>query len=1472
MELDPQVLALLRAEDDAQQDDATVAPVGLDPAVLSILDNTEPPDPSPAVKLDPEVLGIVAKRGDEIKIRRDYLRDKYIPKLIAPLFGERRKWSKQAIKEITDPEEREWLIGQVREYSKARAWAEEEEYNRSGYFGRLSKRGQQVGGAFATGAAGQVGALTDFIDWFEGRGDTMEEVQFKRELESAKQTEDPSLGRDPSWALQGAAGATGMTPDLSAGLLVGVKGGAPAMFAYWTARIFPERRDDFIEMGFSPAVAATAGAVTAAGEAAIELINIGPPGLKKLGGEVLGKGVIRRGVVEAIEKFGGKRLKAIVGKNPVVAKVIGEGVDAAERIFGEVSEEGLQRGVGRFSQYFAAKADDDIEGPIFADIAPEMYQSMVGSAPGIIALGTGSGGGMMIGEHVTARQEAKQERINKEILSYADEGKTPSRTTRRGWGFPEEGWRTAEQRLDSVQHAAEEIRAEERIEAETQAMLQEPPVVAEAVAEEPLETEVATEARILEGSEGAAEAAEGPVRKWDDPVSPGAADRIEAQRAADAGIEPGPGFLAEETGAKPIGERFADRERPDIIAGGKPLDLATGDAEVDRRLKKSSIVAGQAKGIKKRVGDALETAWRYTTRAHVHLPLDDEHATARETFRLLKAVPQQAVDEAIRTVATIVVKLGTDQVKLFESAIVAQNQARTIKRNAELPPENRQSLRHGFTPETAAKWYDKVFSQVEATPVVKEALELRGKVVRGLVTDLVERNMLPESTLVDPEGYFHQQVNMTQEAKRRSGRLAGVRRKKRGFQKKRTEGRDISSEEYDYSTSYVTSESEWFADSFAELAKADLLETLLDRYEVTEEFKAEAKKAGMALEDFVKLQSEFGTWQIRPGSPFYRAFSIPEKIGEQLQKGIIEEANLTADEVRQVIAIGGKYKTVVLPQTVIDQLEATEKSTDQHWLEELHRQAMSAWKGYVLLNPKRIIGYNVRNFTGDVDPVLAADPKILKAIPQAFKELWGYHRGNLALSPRLREARNHGVTTAGFLSGEISETSELQIFRRLKPAEQRSLMKNPLKLYMEVVRPYVEMRENILRYAAFLTYYDQIEAGELSHYGAAKKSTVETLAKEMGTGVAAAHMSRELLGDYGNMTAAGEFMRSKLFPFWAFQEINIKRYPKLTVNAIRSGEGRGRTGAVLSAVALSRMGGAYAAWWTWNNLIYPALFGSDDEDKLGDFDKANPHLLLGPNADGTFKVFRNVGALGDFLEWFGINEAISLLDEYKAGQVELGDVGKEMGAAWIEKAVGLLRPDVKAGYEVVTGQSLFPTPFKPRSVERDVAVANVFALGDEWKAFKGLVAGEGNRARKHYWKRWLVGVVDPRQTSLGEMYDARRRFLESKGIREGGVYPVSEYKQARDAASNEDYAAFAEWKSAFQERHGPKAVDKFRSFLSRLDPIASRLNDADEVEFESEFLTAEQRAKLMEVRDYAAGLEELLVQWWVASEQEPPLN
>ena len=493
----------------------------LDPQVMKSLEGVS--------FLDPEISTSLDRTEEAIERRRSLLRDKYAWNLVAPLSGTRESYSEKAIKEVTDPAERQWLIEEVGRIAQAQSWAKEKKYAESGLIkpgfsepafigGRFGVRAQQVGGAFAEAGTAMTGAAADFRDWIQCRGRTVDEVRFKRQLEAAKQGADPSLGRDAPLSLRAAAGMAGMAPDLSAGLLAGATAGPWAMAGYWTARLFPERNEDYLEMGLSPAAAATAGAVTAAIESAIELLNIDPTGVSKGVVAQLAKGVARRAVSDAIKKYGGKRLIALTTKYPAIRTAIGAGLDALERVGGETIEEGLQRGVRDVGKYLAAKTDEKIEGPVFSSIAPAMWQEMKDALPAIAALGGGPGMVSVTGEYMGAQAEVKRASVEKEILEYADQGKTPSRGTRIKWGLPEEGWESRKQRREGVQQLAQDIRSQAEIDEQAKAMLEAPPEAAQKAGEigreagVPMATipgEVAPEAA------GAAEVGAGAKQPWE---------------------------------------------------------------------------------------------------------------------------------------------------------------------------------------------------------------------------------------------------------------------------------------------------------------------------------------------------------------------------------------------------------------------------------------------------------------------------------------------------------------------------------------------------------------------------------------------------------------------------------------------------------------------------------------------------------------------------------------------------------------------------------------------------------------------------------------------------------------------------------------------------------------------------------------------------------------------------------------------
>ncbi len=1155
-----------------------------------------------------------------------------------------------------------------------------------------------------------------------------------------------------------------------------------------------------------------------------------------LKGKELNSYVARQGAIEGVitgvmNKVGLGGMEKIIGGRAAIKNGIrqtlkqgmtikGAARGAVKDFTSELAEEITIETLQLLNDKYSDVSEEDITLKSLAQVAAETTSQVVWTMGGVSAF------------TVPAQiSEGKRARAEKEIVDSAESGKAPSRKQwSKKWGFPVDKIKSAEDRLQAVQELAGEIQAQR-----------------EAPGEQV--TPEAPGAAVTASETGGLITPEMP-----------AIERLKQE--ATESIPRKKGFLKEEAGARPVaGGRLGQRERTDIIASKTEVDMSVGISKVDTRLEAARGI--KRPGLFEKIKEGIATSWHYATRPQANIPKRDPFfATGNEIFRLLKAVPRSSRDEAIRVTRAVIDPMGPKQLELFGRYIQISNQLAAL--------DNGQPLRHGFSNREEVEAYkSKLNELVNATPEVKKAIESRTEAVRDVVGAAVAHNLLPETALQNAENYYHQQVMMYHAARKTTGTRSTLSRAKKSFQRRRVSGPEALDVEYDYNTDYIESEVSWMSDALGKIRGEQLLDKLISTFGRTQEFKAKAKAGNVSLSKVVRDDESVASWQPMPGNVFYRAFSVPEKIAEQLQSGALESFDLTKDELRDVVAIGSNRESVVLPREIVDELESAKSPSEAHWIDKLNQSAIKAWKAWSTVGPKRIFSYSVRNITGDISPVIAVDPGILKEVTATVSDLRGLYKVTKPLSEVQRASRDLGVVSSGFFASEVSNVGNLSTFNYLDTLGKQTTraLTRPDLAYLETVGPINNFREDLLRHSAFRYYRNKLNNNEEINFGASQDLVVKQLQKDMGNDVAAAHLSRNLIGDYGNMSVAGEWLRRHLIPFWSFQEINLRRWPQITINAIKAGKGKGRLATVYTAIATMRLAQGYAALYTWNNVIAPFIWGFDDDDELSSYDRANPHIMLGRTSDGSIRVFRNVGAIGDFFEWFGLNEAISLMDKYKAGQVEESDIIREMLKSPIEKMVGGLRPDIKGGFEVLSGQSFFPSPFEPRSVERGEAVANIAGLSDEYKWVKGMMLGKGDSARNNYWLRMFVGVVDPKKSALGEIYDLRRRFLDSKGARGKGVFPVSEYKIARDAVTNEDYNSFVKWKVAFQERHPKNYIRKFKSFLGSLDPIASRLSNADESEFVNVYLNGEQRVKLKAARDYADEMRTTLLVWWRAAER-----
>ena len=624
----------------------------------------------------------------------------------------------------------------------------------------------------------------------------------------------------------------------------------------------------------------------------------------------------------------------------------------------------------------------------------------------------------------------------------------------------------------------------------------------------------------------------------------------------------------------------------------------------------------------------------------------------------------------------------------------------------------------------------------------------------------------------------------------------------------------------------------------------------------------------LTWERLVRENEGYSIFQPVPGNMLYRAFSVAEKIASALQKKVVEEIGLRAEHIREIVALGGPNEQFVLPTEIVNQLNSMQE-VQIGPVKDAVLKLMRGWKRWTLLGPHRLLQYILRNFTGDIDPVIAGAPAVLKyaAGIGLHQELWNYYHGDhLAISGRMRLSRNLGVIDASLTAKEIPNIKEFQHFKRLyAEAGKRTLAELPAE-YFDMAKKYAEWRESWLRYAAFNYYLDLMKAGKpITQYCAARAHVVESIRRDLGDAEAAAHMSRALLGDYGNLTVMGQWLRKGPIPFFSFQEINLRRYPMLFVNALQTKRVGGMGGAaamgLYRGLMVSRIAWMYAAMWIWNNF-----FHRDEEDDLGPNERDNPHIIYGRSSDGTVNMLRNAGALGDFMEWFGLNTLISLYPQYLDGQITGKSLAAAIAKSPMNKIVQGANPFVKGGIEIGMGVSLFPDFANPRSVDRYDAFWGIWGMQDQARGVRGAILKNGLRARPDWVRRMFMGVVDPKQNALHEMHDLRRKFLEKEGVDTSGMYPRSPIATMRHAAMNNDYKAFKEaWKVYLAKG---KTWEDYKRSLAHLDPISAKLNASREHRFVNEYLNSIQKKKLVIARDYAREVKVTMWEWWQRARAE----
>jgi len=602
----------------------------------------------------------------------------------------------------------------------------------------------------------------------------------------------------------------------------------------------------------------------------------------------------------------------------------------------------------------------------------------------------------------------------------------------------------------------------------------------------------------------------------------------------------------------------------------------------------------------------------------------------------------------------------------------------------------------------------------------------------------------------------------------------------------------------------------------------------------------------------------YTTWQPWEGTTFFMAHSVPETIAKQLLEGELEKIGITKDDLRKALTRGGRRREYVVKQEVADTLNELSTPRMRGSLGNVHAYAIKRWKIWQLVSPRRFGKYNFRNLTGDAEAAYLGSPAIFKHLKISFNELYQVFvegKDPAEVSAELNDWLERGGWGATLQAQEMGEFDFTKSF--LKRHEKTGVMGIPAKAwdaYWKTARISTDFREALLRYAAYREAMRMMEAspdGMPTEYWASIRDEIQGLSDMRDR---AYFMSNDLLGAYDRVSALGQELRERWFPFWSWKAVNFVRYVRLFQNAAHDGEFTKKLGYKAAGTAakspfiamrigkmILKMLALQAATFAIANTFFPR-----EEDDLPESIKGRPHLTFGRDSEGNVQYFPRIGATSDNLEWLGLDAAPYYINQFMRGRMTLPEIAKDMAKSPFNVVIQGGIPFIKLGAELLTRRALFPDAFKPRTVrDRGLHLFRAFGLENEYLA----ITGKPSRPYYKSVKGTLIYTIDPFQAGYRDTMDQKTRFMSKIGKLSEGFHLTDRGNalyHARLAMRYNDYDATIKYMAEYLNFGG--TLRGLKQSLNNMHPL-SGLNAAEKVEFVAS-LDAEGLAKFVRAVRY----------------------
>ena len=752
---------------------------------------------------------------------------------------------------------------------------------------------------------------------------------------------------------------------------------------------------------------------------------------------------------------------------------------------------------------------------------------------------------------------------------------------------------------------------------------------------------------------------------------------------------------------------------PDIRMAATPNKKATfAFAMTDQgfeaaRLGQQPSVIDKAKEMLTEIGHVLTRTYKHINPSRYQLFFE-----AMNRFEKANAI---AADKAYMSIRTILHGLNRAECKLFNMKVYLDDVVESVelaKKNEtiyELPP---------WLPiEHLQKEVDHVNELVSKSTKVQEALSKREDIFDDIRDEYIkwakELNINTDTKFLR-HNYFRHQVLAYADATRRGGTRKVLTNPKPSALKHR------SGKHNEYNTNYVESEYEVMFQLIYATQKMKFLSEIYNQENIIKRLRAEAKDAIIAqgiekptstqVDDYVSKHIPNGYVETTTGDMHvFMAHAVNERIAKQLLNAAAESIGITKDDLHKIFVMASRTDLVIpeaIHKTLMD-MEAREVQVTWNKVSNVVAMPLRYWKRWSLIFPKRFMMYNFRNATGDADAMYTWQPGTLTKLKPAVQQLWDAYVKH-EVSPAIQYYIDQGGLATTLQEQEMNNLRKIKDFKNFYD-QKGNLNPHLLRKYWQAAQAVTNFREQIGRVAAYLYYKEQWDKGN-KIYGVSRRSHIDALLTNEDR---AYRLSNELLGAYDEVSVFVKWLRKYGIPFASFPYVNITRNFQGIYNTFTHSEGYNQyygkvlaaiVGRKLASVAIRSPFIAYrAARLAMKLATFAAMFRLfdylafwDEEEELPLDVRRKPHLTLGRNPDGTVRYISNLGVLGDFLEWSGLDDTERYIDDFRNGRMTIADIVKDMLLSPTKKLANGTSPYIKLPVELISKRTYFPDWTRPR--------------------------------------------------------------------------------------------------------------------------------------------------------------------------------